>query len=75
VVDVVEPMGSEIYLYMKAGKVDLVVRVPSYVKAEAGKRMELVFNLERMHVFDKESRESLLKSVVRTSLPAPTPTS
>jgi multiple sugar transport system ATP-binding protein len=74
VVDVVEPMGSEIYLYLKAGKADLVVRVPSYVKAEAGKRMELVFNLERMHMFDKESGESLLKSVVRTALPAPTVT-
>lgn len=72
VVDVVEPMGSEIYLYLKAGKVDLVVRVPSYVKAEAGKRMELVFNLERMHLFEKDTGVSLLNSVVRTPMAAPT---
>jgi multiple sugar transport system ATP-binding protein len=60
VVDVVEPMGAEIYLYLKAGKADLVVRVPSYVKADEGHGMELVFNLERMHLFDKETGLSLL---------------
>lgn len=61
VVDVVEPMGSEIYLYLKAGTVDLVVRVPAYVKAEAGKPMDMVFNLERMHLFDRNTGASLLK--------------
>lgn len=72
-VDVAEPMGSEIFLYLKAGTVDLVVRVPSYVKAEAGKRMELVFNLERMHLFDIKTGDALLKSVVRSSPAAPAP--
>lgn len=62
VVDVVEPMGSEIYIYVKAGTVDLVVRVPAYVKAAAGKKMELVFNLERMHLFDRATGVALLKS-------------
>jgi ABC-type sugar transport system ATPase subunit len=71
VVDVAEPMGSEIFLYLKAGTVDLVVRVPSYVKAEAGKRMELVFNLERMHLFDIKTGDALLKTVVRSAPPSP----
>ena len=62
VVDVVEPMGSEIYIYVKAGTVDLVVRVPAYVKAAAGKKMELVFNLERMHLFDRATGAALLKA-------------
>ncbi len=70
-VDVAEPMGSEIFLYLKAGTVDLVVRVPSYVKAEAGKRMELVFNLERMHLFDIKTGDALLKSIVRSAPPSP----
>jgi hypothetical protein len=51
--------------------VDLVVRVPSYVKAEAGKRMELVFNLERMHLFDIKTGDALLKTVVRSAPPSP----
>ncbi|MBK8871084.1 MAG: sn-glycerol-3-phosphate ABC transporter ATP-binding protein UgpC [Elusimicrobia bacterium] len=71
-VEVVEPMGSEIFLYLKAGTVDLVVRVPSYVKAEAGKRMELVFNLERMHLFDIKTGDALLKLVARAA-PQPPP--
>ncbi len=58
-VDVVEPMGSEIYLYLKAGKTDVVARVPPYVKAEVNKDMELVFNLERLHLFDQETGRSL----------------
>ncbi len=72
VVDVVEPMGSEIYIYVKAGTVDLVVRVPAYVKAAAGKKMELVFNLERMHLFDRATGVALLKAP-RSSAPMPTP--
>jgi multiple sugar transport system ATP-binding protein len=73
VVDVVEPMGSEVYLYLKAGTVDLVVRVPSYVKAEAGKQMELVFNLERMHLFDIQTGLALLKPLTRGAPQPPLP--
>lgn len=72
VVDVVEPMGSEIYIYVKAGTVDLVVRVPAYVKAAAGKKMELVFNLERMHLFDRATGVALLKTP-RPNAPAAAP--
>ncbi|MBL0348980.1 MAG: sn-glycerol-3-phosphate ABC transporter ATP-binding protein UgpC [Elusimicrobia bacterium] len=73
VVDVVEPMGSEIYLYLRAGTVDLVVRVPAYVKAEAGRTMDLVFNLEQMHLFDRGTGQSLLKPIAAPALP-PRPT-
>ena len=59
-VDVVEPVGAEIYLYMKTGSADLIVRVPSYVKTQVGQDMELVFNLERLQVFDKDSGKSAL---------------
>ncbi len=69
VVDVVEPMGSEVYLYLKSGTVDLVVRVPSYVKAEAGKQMELVINLERMHLFDSQTGQAFLKPAPRSVPP------
>jgi multiple sugar transport system ATP-binding protein len=76
-VDVVEPMGSEIYLYLKAGTADLVVRVPAYVQTESGKEMDLVFNLERLHLFDRETGKSLLDvhrgapTVPGPSTPAP----
>ncbi|HRY28878.1 MAG TPA: sn-glycerol-3-phosphate ABC transporter ATP-binding protein UgpC [Elusimicrobiota bacterium] len=60
VVEVLEPMGSEIYLYLKAGKTDVVARMPPYVKTKLHQEIELVFNLERLHLFDKETGVSLL---------------
>ncbi len=60
IVDVVEPMGSEIFIYFSIGKDELAARVPAYVKAEIHQQMELVFNLEKAHVFDKETGDSLL---------------
>lgn len=75
-VDVVEPMGAEIYLYLKVGTVDLVARVPSYVKAVEGKKMDLVFNLERMHLFDFESKKALFNPELKrgpVAPPSPTP--
>ena len=45
---------EKLYLVLRiVGQNDLVVRVPAYVTAAAGKKMELVFNLERMHLFDR----------------------
>ena len=60
VVDVVEPMGSEVYLYLKAGGNDFIVRVPSYVKTQSHQEIEVVFNLEKIHLFDKETGRSIL---------------
>ncbi|MBK8576478.1 MAG: TOBE domain-containing protein [Elusimicrobia bacterium] len=68
-VDVVEPLGPEIFLYLKAGSVDLVARVPAYVKAQEGKKMDLVFNLERMHLFDSETKKALLNPELKTFVP------
>jgi multiple sugar transport system ATP-binding protein len=78
VVDVVEPMGSEIFLYMIVAKTDLVVRVPAYVHAEPHQPMELVVNLNRLHLFDKDTEQSILNKrsqklmdSIQPSLPPP----
>lgn len=72
-VDVVEPMGAEIYLYLKVGNINLVARVPSYVKAKEGKRMDLVFNLERMHLFDGVTKRAILNPDLKMVSPTSTP--
>jgi multiple sugar transport system ATP-binding protein len=59
-VDVVEPMGSEVYLYLKAGPADVVARMPPIVKTKVNQEIELVFNMERLHLFDKDTGASLL---------------
>jgi multiple sugar transport system ATP-binding protein len=72
-VDVVEPMGSEIYLYVKVHTTDLVVRVPAYVRAEPHQPMELVVNLERLHLFDKDTGQTLLPGRPLVSQTPPIP--
>src|SRR5690349_5078346 len=42
-VDVVEPMGSEIYLYMVSGGQPFVARMDPTVKAEPGQQMQVAF--------------------------------
>ena len=71
-IDLVEPMGPEIFLYLKVGTIHFVARVPSYVRAQEGKQMDLVFNLERMHLFDGETKKTLLNpdlKIVTSSAP------
>jgi multiple sugar transport system ATP-binding protein len=60
-VDVVEPMGSEIYLYLLQGKNQLVARVDPRTEVQPGYILDVAFNMDRMHAFDPETQESILK--------------
>jgi multiple sugar transport system ATP-binding protein len=54
VIEVVEPLGSEIHLYVKAGEHSLIARVEADTPVRIHQEIELVCDLERMHLFDKE---------------------
>jgi multiple sugar transport system ATP-binding protein len=54
-VDVIEPMGSEIYLFLLSGKSSFVARVDPRSQGRPGKTMDVVINLDHIHVFDKET--------------------
>jgi multiple sugar transport system ATP-binding protein len=54
-VEVVEPMGSEILLYLNSGKNTLVARVEPFSEAKVNQEIEVVFNMEKIHVFDKQT--------------------
>ncbi|MFH1501982.1 MAG: sn-glycerol-3-phosphate ABC transporter ATP-binding protein UgpC [Candidatus Eisenbacteria bacterium] len=58
--DVVEPMGSEIFLYFSLGGVDLVGRIDVRIPPAVNTDIELVFDMGSAHYFDLESGESLL---------------
>ena len=59
-IDVVEPMGSEIYAYAtKAGK-EFVGRFDPRSPAKVGGGLDIVFDMQNMHLFDRESEKSLL---------------
>ena len=52
VVEVVEPMGAEIYLYLNTGHTPFVARVGTQVRAEVGQSLELALGMEKAHFFD-----------------------
>jgi multiple sugar transport system ATP-binding protein len=60
VVDVVEPLGSEILLDMRVGNSTIVARVDPTVRVRVHDKIRLAFMPERMHFFDAKTEESLL---------------
>ncbi len=60
-VEVVEPMGNEIYVYFatKSGTM-YVSRITATEEPEAGKEMEFVFDTAKVHLFDAVTEKVLL---------------
>jgi multiple sugar transport system ATP-binding protein len=65
--DVVEPMGNEIVLYAHTGPHQVVGRVPPQLLPEPGQPLDLIFDLGKLHFFDRETEATL------TEVPAPAP--
>jgi multiple sugar transport system ATP-binding protein len=59
-VEVVEPMGSEVLLYLNTGKNTLVARVEPQSEAKVNQEIEILFNIEKIRLFDKESQERII---------------
>ncbi len=59
-VEVIEPMGSEIILHISIGDDTLVARVDAHTKAKIGEKIPLVFDWEKIHIFDKDTEENLM---------------
>jgi len=58
-VEVIEPLGSEIFLYLSAGKDNFVVRVPSHYKTQLGAEVGFVVDLDKTHLFDIETEQAI----------------
>ena len=54
-VDVTELMGAEIYLYVNIGGIPITARVEPTSTAKPGDNIEIAFDLEKIHIFDKET--------------------
>src|SRR5205807_894432 len=59
VVDVVEPLGSDILLDVKVGNYVIVLRVDPSVRLRQHDKIRLAFTPERIHFFDAKTEESL----------------
>jgi len=58
-VDVVEPMGDTMHVYLLAEDQPLVADMPADVSPEVGEKMEIVFDMEKAHLFDPETEKTI----------------
>ncbi|MDD2679247.1 MAG: sn-glycerol-3-phosphate ABC transporter ATP-binding protein UgpC [Candidatus Omnitrophica bacterium] len=58
--EVYEPMGSEVYLYLNTGKHTFIARVGAHDRPKINQDMELVFNMSKVHFFDKDSEDTIV---------------
>ena len=60
-IEVVEPMGSEINLYLDVGSDESIVAVVDVNSdASVGDRMEFAFDMNKVHIFDAETEEAII---------------
>jgi multiple sugar transport system ATP-binding protein len=58
-VDVVEPMGSELYLYLNVGGSNFVARFPATHEIREGEKLDIAIDMRRAHFFDKSTDEAI----------------
>jgi multiple sugar transport system ATP-binding protein len=54
-VDVTELMGNEVFVYLLTGDKQFIARVDPRTKAHVGGSFDAVVNMDRMHVFDRDT--------------------
>jgi multiple sugar transport system ATP-binding protein len=58
--EVIEPMGSEAYLYLNTGKSALIAKVGGHDKPALNQDMDLVFDMSKIHFFDKATDKAII---------------
>ena len=58
-VNVVEPLGDEMFLYLSTAKQDLIAKVDAHQRVAVGEEIEIAVDVARSHVFDAETGENL----------------
>lgn len=59
-VEVVEPIGSEVYLHLLLGSHTVIARVGGHERPRAGQDMDLVFDMAKAHFFDPQTEEAIV---------------
>ena len=59
-VEVVEPMGSETYIYLATGKHTFIAKVGAHDRPTEDQDMDLVFDMSKVHFFDPDTEKSVI---------------
>jgi len=58
-VDVIEPMGPIVTMYLTTAKHNLVATIDAETKAKEGEEIEVTLDMEKTHLFDKETEQAI----------------
>jgi multiple sugar transport system ATP-binding protein len=58
-VDVTEPMGASVYAYLTSGTHTMIADLDGETKAKIGQPLEVVFDMDKTHIFDPETEAAL----------------
>jgi len=59
-VEVVEPMGAEIFLYLTSGSNSFIARVSPHDPAKVGERLAATFDIRKCHFFDPTTEQTIV---------------
>ena len=59
-VDVHEPLGSDVILYLSSGSHSIVARVDAHSQAKMGQTADVVLNMRKMHLFDPQTHQVII---------------
>ena len=59
-VDVTEPLGANVFAYLKTDKFDFIASFDAKTIARPNEKMDVIIDMDRAHLFDEETEESLL---------------
>jgi len=59
-VELVEPLGAEVYLHLKVGQHGIIARVGPHDRPEVNQDIDLVFDMGKAHFFDPETEAALV---------------
>ena len=58
--EVVEPMGAEVYLYLNTGRHGFIARVEGRETAQVNQMLTVVFDMKKSHFFDIETSKAIV---------------
>jgi len=58
--EVVEPMGSEVYLYLNTGNNTIVAKAGAHTRPEINSEIDVVFDMSKVHFFDKDTDQTII---------------
>jgi multiple sugar transport system ATP-binding protein len=57
--EVLEPMGNELFLYLTTGSNQIVARVDVHEAPKVGQKVDLIFDMSKAHFFDAETEKAI----------------